>query len=67
MSDHRDGYRMVNTLFGFYQTLPPRQQAILARLMGATEVQPAGFRSDADLSQEVREARAHFKAKLAGR
>lgn len=66
MSDHRDGYRLVNKLFGVYETLPPRQQAIFARLMGSTTPPRArGFASEGDLAQEVREARAHFRGKLA--
>jgi hypothetical protein len=64
MADHRDGPRVVNTLFRLYQSLPPSQQAVMTELLNLpTASDTAGF-SSAELADEVEEARQHWLTKL---
>jgi hypothetical protein len=64
MADHRDGPRLVNALFPVFETLPPGQQAVFVRLMGASGPQASGFFAQAQLDEEVEEAKAHFRSRL---
>ncbi len=64
MPDHRDGPQMVNALFRAVEELPPRQQAVFARLMGGSSQGRVAPPDDDDLAEEVEEARAHLASRL---
>ena len=65
MADHRDGPRMINALFPVLQQLPSRQQVILTQMLGVAPVgDTRGFSDDAELTEEIEEARAHLGSLL---
>lgn len=65
MADHRDGPRLVNSLFPVFQQLPPRQQAIMTHLLGVSPPGDVrGLVDERELDEELAEARQHFLTKL---
>jgi hypothetical protein len=65
VADHRDGPRLINTLFPIFQGLDARQQAVFTRMFGLeTPADTSGFKDTADLDEEVEEARQHFLARI---
>ena len=64
MSDHRDGYRLINALFPVFEKLPARQQAVFIQLMGGPESEEGRLSEDPALAEESEEAREHFRMKL---
>lgn len=64
MSDHRDGYRLVNALFPVFENLPSRQQALFIQLMGGPQTRASSLSDDAAFTEEAELAREHFRTKL---